>query len=770
MKLFTFTVITASCILLLTRATRQRGKEDDGFVFSIDHGANFTFSRAGRTWLQSSPAFLYTDGQRSSAEDGSLVLRDVVTTGQGVDKGGQWKSTCFLYTAESHSANRSWTLCAKRWLSPSLSGAVVFQQHFPDGTNNSAREVDNVISGFPSFQVPREEVDLSYLAYQGNGRGGIGVVVDRWQTHTLNLSGGIEGGPLAVFDQNQGVCIIAPFSQFMTSSRAKDEKGCVNWGVMGGVGAVPKDFLQETMVFCGTSGINEVFADWGKFMRQYYEKDEKYRNTDLTVNYLGYWTDAGAYYYYNTELNKNYEQTILDVKNYSDSVHLPFRYVQYGSWFYAKGPEGGVTTWQATPSISPHGFRYLFNKTRWPSAAQNTFWSSKTPYAKANGGRYDFIVEEEKALPQDPEFWMDLFKEARTWGLTMYDQDRLDGQFRGLRATQSRVDVAASWMDQMGWAARALGVSLTYSRALPRHALHSLMVPAVTQVRFSDSYRAGDEQWRIGEVSIWADALGIAPFKDTFWTIPKQPGNTYNLLEPNTELQVAVATLSTGSVGPSDSISHANVSMLMQCCRADGLILKPSKPATAIDRQFWQRAWGKGVGPEGEVWTTLTHIGPFHFGIILAAAMDHSPVFNLTPADAGFRSFSPEVVITRSAHSVTPEVYGFGPNQPLMLTSLCSRQNFCMYYTSPVFTVGTRSTKIVLYGEEYKFVPVSAARFSNIDVTSDDVVLTLEGVAGESTTVSNFMDGEIIRHTCTFGATGRATLSLRDFHSSCQDL
>ena len=36
------------------------------------------------------------------------------------------------------------------------------------------------------------------------------------------------------------------------------------------------------------------------------------------------------------------------------------------------------------------------------------------------------------------------------------------------------------------------------------------------------------------------------------------------LEEPNSDLQAAVATLSTGPVGPSDMIQHTNVSLLMQ--------------------------------------------------------------------------------------------------------------------------------------------------------------------------------------------------------------
>ena len=53
---------------------------------------------------------------------------------------------------------------------------------------------------------------------------------------------------------------------------------------------------------------------------------------------------------------------------------------------------------------------------------------------------------------------------------------------------------------------------------------------------------------RIGVTSHFAHALGLTPFKDTFWTTPTQPGNPYGSkgTEERPNLQVAVATLRTG--------------------------------------------------------------------------------------------------------------------------------------------------------------------------------------------------------------------------------
>ena len=45
----------------------------------------------------------------------------------------------------------------------------------------------------------------------------------------------------------------------------------------------------------------------------------------------------------------------------------------------------------------------------------------------------------------------------------------------------------------------------------------------------SDDYQPDNDQWRIGLTSIFAWALNLAPFKDTFWSSGTQPGNRYGL-------------------------------------------------------------------------------------------------------------------------------------------------------------------------------------------------------------------------------------------------
>ena len=93
--------------------------------------------------------------------------------------------------------------------------------------------------------------------------------------------------------------------------------------------------------------------EWGQRQLQYFGVRQKgnSHSRDYTLQYLGYSTDNGAYYYYHTEPNKNYQQTIVDVANYHKSVGLPTKWVLLDSWWYYQGTNGGVKNWTARPAI-----------------------------------------------------------------------------------------------------------------------------------------------------------------------------------------------------------------------------------------------------------------------------------------------------------------------------------------------------------------------------------------------------------------------------------
>ena len=55
-------------------------------------------------------------------------------------------------------------------------------------------------------------------------------------------------------------------------------------------------------------------------------------------------------------------------------------------------------------------FRYVLNQTNISAASHCRWWSPKTPMAKQNGGKYEFIVEEKMSLPIDDVSSLLMFK------------------------------------------------------------------------------------------------------------------------------------------------------------------------------------------------------------------------------------------------------------------------------------------------------------------------------------------------------------------------
>ena len=62
----------------------------------------------------------------------------------------------------------------------------------------------------------------------------------------------------------------------------------------------------------------------------------------------GYNTNAGAYYYYNREGDLNYDETMAFAARTFEENNIPIAWMQYDSWFYAKGKgsENGTDIYQ----------------------------------------------------------------------------------------------------------------------------------------------------------------------------------------------------------------------------------------------------------------------------------------------------------------------------------------------------------------------------------------------------------------------------------------
>jgi hypothetical protein len=91
---------------------------------------------------------------------------------------------------------------------------------------------------------------------------------------------------------------------------------------MGSVAVVPAGFTLETVVVL-SAGINKAMDKWGDVLLARSGKVRDAYKRDYSIQWLGYSTDNGAYYYYQTEPGKNYEDTLYDVYDYSKEMKIP---------------------------------------------------------------------------------------------------------------------------------------------------------------------------------------------------------------------------------------------------------------------------------------------------------------------------------------------------------------------------------------------------------------------------------------------------------------
>ena len=583
----------------------------ENFEVKVDESTGgYQIYLSGNLWFTNADVWFRSNGKWYSTQDKSLTL-----TGKSTSSGRLDWGPMDIYTFNWETSDKmhftTYTVIFQEV------PAAIFGQQWDDGADNTSTDsIDDIISRWPTFMINDMNggINRGYATWAG---GQIGETpIGKFSSSLSDIYSRQDGGlPLAIFDSTlENTVVISPQNTFMSSHQQVwkpdgYEVPVFATGILGMVDSVPKGYAMETLMVAGQN-ITETMDKWGRLLRIRYKKEDQYRQDDFSINYLGYYTDNGACYYYYTGDYANYEEALIAVKKDADNKGIPYRYLQIDSWWYFKGNSDGVKNWTAMPSVFPRGIEYVSNITGWPIVAHNRFFSTDTDYAKQNGGKFNFIIDEKGniALPDDITFWQYLLSTSRThWNLWTYEQDWLLTESGRLQELQIDLNLGQTWLGQMGEAAKEQGLTIQYCMAWPRHVMQSVMIPVVTQTRASGDYHPGNTQWRIGDSSILLHALGIAPFKDNFHTTSNQEKCKFNS-EPYPELETYVAVLSNGPVGPSDTVGGANKDLIMATCMSDGLLLKPTRPAMSLDSTFLYRAFGNS-GPDGYVTATFTEVG-----------------------------------------------------------------------------------------------------------------------------------------------------------------
>ena len=458
-----------------------------------------------------------------------------LATGWGADAAGDYSEVAFDFQSDAvhHAAMRSY------W----RERAILFTMTSPSGAPNTL--------SLPSLtQYPR---NLNHIGFAG--------------MFAFATFFGYPGeGPWVFFDGSANTFILSPAMNFMVAQTAWGPNGELAGGISSKIATLPQGFTQQTLLVVD-NGINRAFDTWGRTLTALRGKVRPANDADPSLKMLGYWTDAGATYYYHTQDSLSYEQTLTAVKSDFDRLGIGLGYIQLDSWFYPKGSDaawndrsGGIFEYFAAPPLFS-GTLADFQQTIGAGLITHARWiDANSPYRQLYGMSGD--------VSTDAAYWNNVAGYLAASGVVVYEQDWLADHAQ----TAFNLTDPNAFLDNMAAALGQQGINMQYCMPNARHFLQGSKYSNLTSIRASDD-RFGSARWRnFLYASRLASALGIWPFTDVFMS-----GETENLL---------LATLSAGPVGVGDAIGTLNAANLLRAARLDGVIVKPDAPLVPLDSSF----------------------------------------------------------------------------------------------------------------------------------------------------------------------------------------
>lgn len=448
---------------------------------------------------------------------------------------------------------------------------------------------EKVTAYFPSFTVLPQE--LNQFCYAPTPE--FGLIPFFWLKDT--------DGPYMLFDDSANACIISPASNFMVARmRFTRDKVCeskiasITSGLNDELSGIPNGFTHRTLFVSG-KGINRTWDAWGQAIIGLGGGKRPLNDADAGVKYLGYWTDREGAYYYNYDLSKGYEKTLLDLAEHLKKEGIPIRYFQVDSWWYPKTPRdhhrleksftyrnpgmaqeswnyyGGMTELVAHKDVFPEGLSAFQKKIGLPLIVHSKWISYDSPYRKK------YKISGTGAV--DPNWWDDVISSLAAMGVVTYEQDWLHWIYEDSAEMRGTVYAGEAFMDNMARACRKNNITMQYCIANSRHWLQGTKYSNFTTARVSDDRFCRARWYESFFNSRLAGALGIYPWVDVFFSY-----ETENIL---------LATLSAGMVGPGDPIGEEDKKNIFLSVRSDGVIVKPDSPIVPVDDTYIAEAHRK---------------------------------------------------------------------------------------------------------------------------------------------------------------------------------
>jgi len=710
-------------------------------ALNVRSNGSFEISHNGHAWLSGQEVII---GPHSSVTGDLVVVNSSETS--GTDPLGRYQAKTFKWSARGAESKVLMHTSFRTYASDL--GVVVFEQYFPDDlaigkewqafSKRSSRASSTVFPGFSRRGGPADH--LACFSYHG-------VFPQLEGCNVSSYKESHQGGvPLVIYDSADTDLPMVVFSPLSTPMAHHMVTGDLFFGagIKATVELIPAGWSQLFVLSAG-KGINAGMLDWGDRMLAFTGKPRADMYADDVIGTIGYWTDNGGYYHYDTGSNMTYEEVLPKVKAYHESLGVPFRHWQFDSWFYPKdgdvdpgGGGGAVTNWTALPSVFPTGMANIQSKLGLPMVMHNRQWSIKSDYIKQEP--FKWYSSQKASVPVDPAaFFAYFFQQQQGWGLAMYEQDWMCTEYDDVEVLQTNISMGDLWLRGMADGAAGSGRTVQYCMPYANQVLSAAAYPAVTNARATGDYFHAKDQWAVGGTSLFYWAIGIIPFKDGFYSSThKQTGGQTVGPETSPDREALMATLSCAMVGPMDGLGLLNSSRVMSSCRKDGTILKPDRPISTTDACF------RLGQPACHIYHTFSEIQ----GLGRAHYFFSSDNVAMTA----------DMVYLKSSDAYV--VYNWYTGE---LSRLGESNKLSPGYEGHIYAIVTPVQQgWVVLGEVDKYVPLAKIRFTSIDASNVVLTLQVAGVAGEVVRLcaAELFDLKVRCTSIAFSASGTQKVSM----------